>query len=73
MVITSPNMENEATILTTCPFCKQNQIVNVDAEGYNRWRRGELIQNALPNLSSDIRELLMTGTCSKCWDTVFSD
>ena len=36
-----------------------------------RRQRGELIQEALPELSADQRELLISGTCPKCWDELF--
>jgi hypothetical protein len=32
-------------------------------ERYQWWRRGMLIQEALPDLSDDQREMLMTGLC----------
>jgi hypothetical protein len=57
-----------------CPFCDEPHSVEVNASGFQRWAiNGEYIQNALPELSNDDRELLMTGTCSECWDRVFPE
>jgi len=35
------------------------------------WQSGELIQNAMPNLSADDREFLMTGITPEEWDATF--
>lgn len=35
------------------------------------WRNGTLIQNAMPNLSADEREFLMTGITSQEWQETF--
>lgn len=35
------------------------------------WKTGTLIQRAMPNLSADQRELLISHTCGKCWDRMF--
>jgi hypothetical protein len=57
-----------------CPFCNETHTVEVSATGFQRWAvDGEYIQNALPELNSDNRELLMTGTCAECWDNIFME
>jgi len=38
-----------------------------------KWKNGELIQNVMPYLNEDERELLISGTCGKCFDKIFSD
>jgi len=37
---------------------------------YDAWKGGELIQNAMPNLSADEREFLMTGITPEEWATM---
>lgn len=37
-----------------------------------KWRMGTLIQNALPMLSADRREFLMTGIMPDAWDALFT-
>ena len=37
------------------------------------WASGELIQNAMPSLSADDREFLMTGATPEEWDEMFPD
>ena len=63
-----PMSETEVVVKTKCPICGRPQNVVVPREGYENWRyKGKLIQNALPTLTADEREALMTGTCSDCW------
>lgn len=58
-------------ISCVCTICGKGRIVKVSKIGYDRWLRGELIQNALPELSVDDRELLMSGICGECFDKLF--
>lgn len=61
------------TLIATCPHCKKDTRVRLEAEGAVLWQRGALIQNALPQLSDDERELLLTGICPPCWEEMFKD
>jgi hypothetical protein len=54
-------------ISTSCPFCGVKNLVRVPQEQYDNWNSGMLIQNAMPNMSADDRELLMTGICNDCF------
>jgi Zn ribbon nucleic-acid-binding protein len=58
---------------TRCPECKKEQSVEVSAEGYDAWKKGELIQRAMPELNAATRERLITGLCPECWDAMFAD
>lgn len=62
-----PMSETEVVVKTKCPICGRPQNVVVPREGYENWRyNGKLIQNALPTLTADECEALMTGTCPDC-------
>ena len=37
------------------------------------WEEGMLIQKAMPNLSPDQREFIMTGVTSEEWNEAFKD
>jgi len=56
-----------------CPMCGNSSVLHdVDALGYVRWSElGEMIQDALPELDADQRELLMTGTHAHCWEKMW--
>lgn len=37
------------------------------------WRRGELIQKAMPNISADDREFILTGYTPEDWDYLWGE
>ncbi len=66
------HMSATTVVAVPCHFCREVvEIENVDVQGFIAWQGGELIQNALPALSDDQRELLISGTCPKCWNAMF--
>ena len=56
-----------------CRTCAEWVRVPVQAEQVIAWQAGALIQEVMPELSADQREMLMTQTCGVCWDEMFSD
>jgi tRNA(Arg) A34 adenosine deaminase TadA len=65
-----------AAMIVTCPPCfvcgATSVLDGVDALGFVEWQQlGKPIQNALPDLDADQRELLVTGTHAHCWAKVF--
>jgi len=54
----------------TCILHNCRHIVKCDAEGYNRWQNGELIQLALPGMTSEEREILISGNCDESWNAL---
>ena len=65
-----------ATILkeVTCKVCGAKHVIIIPAAGYLKWAKGQAkIQDALPGLTDDERELLMSGICGKCFDKMFSE
>lgn len=42
--------------------------IDVTQEQMNRWQNGVLIQHAMPHLSANDREFLMTGVTPEEWD-----
>lgn len=66
--------KKEITIITECPICHHANKVMVNEEDYLAWAfDGELAQNAFPYLTTDEREMLMSGICPKCWAQTFGD
>jgi len=51
-----------------CFHCKQYGEVVVDSDGFDKWMAGYLVQDAFPGLNLEIREQLVSGTHSECWD-----
>ena len=58
-------------VMMVCPFCGAVHSVMVDNEQYFNWKNGELIQNAMPELSPTEREQLISGLCPKCQEKIF--
>jgi hypothetical protein len=49
-------------------------ILPITREQYDRWRGGRtLIQDAMPHLSSDEREFLMTGYTPEDWERMVDE
>jgi len=61
----------EVIIVTTCPFCGKANFIEVNEADYLDWSDGKLAQDAFPYLSADEREMLISGICPTCWDSMF--
>ncbi len=59
--------ETLVSIPIKCPKCAYVSFVDVTKSELKAWRiDGELIQNAMPRLSVDEREILISGLCLDC-------
>lgn len=47
--------------------------IPVTQEEFDKWNSGMLIQEAMPNLSPDQREFILTGIVSEQWDSTFKE
>ncbi len=57
-----------------CNFCGKTgevEVTEAEYEAYASMSHGQHIQDILPNLSADTREMLITGTHPKCWADMF--
>ena len=68
--------KNEISYNVNCKFCNKNVVIKLTSEQYKnlgRYNRGEgHIQDLLPELSADDREMFVSGMCPECWDKTFS-
>ena len=46
--------------------------IDITEQQLQKWRDGMLIQHAMPTLTADEREFLMTGITPEEWDSLFS-
>jgi hypothetical protein len=61
-------------ITVSCTQCGTVQKpVKVQFSEFHNWTRGLKVQQAFPYLTSTERELLISGTCAKCWDDMFKE
>ena len=56
------------------PFTNTTNVmdINVTQEQIALWESGTLIQVAMPHISADEREFIMTGITPEEWDSAFS-
>ena len=68
-------METNLITVTTpvCVCCALSSELIVDADAYKNYENGQPVQNAFPFLTSEVRELLISGTHDACWNQMFSD
>lgn len=62
-------------ITRTSPFTGKLHIREIDVTEaqLEAWQGGQLIQEAMPHLSVDDREFLMTGITPEEWDKMFDE
>lgn len=55
------------------PFTSEmiSREIDVTQHEYDNWLNGQLIQDAMPHLSADEREFIMTGITPEQWDKLF--
>ena len=61
-------------ITRNSPFTGTTISMNIDITQaqLDAWQAGTLIQDAMPNISADEREFIMTGITPEEWDELFS-
>lgn len=62
-------------ITRVSPFSNKKTTLEIDvtARQIASWEKGELIQDAMPNLTADEREFIKTGVTPDEWDEIFGD
>lgn len=68
VISTSPDGELITVACLPCPACSDQTLLTIRSEEYEALRTDSLIQDALPEMSAQDRELLLTGTHAVCWD-----
>lgn len=61
-----------------CPMCKRTTILKMSERQYLKYQQHSIyrtlsIQELFPELSASVRELMLSGLCSKCQDKVFGE
>lgn len=56
-----------------CDCCGMKKVYHLRPERVLAWRNGMPIQDALPELSIEDREFLISGLCPDCWDALWED
>lgn len=61
----------DAEVVVVCPYCHKATTISVVTNDYFDWKEGKLIQDAMPYLSTEDREALISGLCPDCQREVF--
>lgn len=55
-----------------CRLCDDVHVIDdIVVDDLVAWSQGKLIQEAMPYLSNEERELLISQTCPACWSELF--
>ena len=66
------NNDGTSVVLTMpCVECGQSSNVTVPTQGLIEWIDGKNIQYCFPEMKPKVRETLISGMHSECWDNVF--
>jgi hypothetical protein len=63
-------------ITAKCRVTKKTHSITLskaEAQGYVKWKRGARITEAMPSVSADDRDFLMTSTSPKGLNIIFAD
>ncbi len=64
--------ENLLDFILSCKNCNQTFKIKCTKEQFKEYMKGEKkIQSIFPELTPEIRELLISNTCGKCFDGMF--
>ena len=66
-------MKGMMIYIDNCRFCHAKVRVAVPTAGFYNWQKGMLIQNAMPEVSADAREFLISKICPECWGRMFGE
>lgn len=58
-------------ITNICPFCGKESEVAVTMESWSNYVNGISAQRAFPNLSATEREMIISGICPECQESIF--
>jgi len=65
------NPDDCMTVRVGCRMCGETKDLEVVPQDWVDWQDGKLVQDALPYIDYRDRELLISGTCRKCWSDMF--
>ena len=60
-------------MIVECRCCHVEYDISVTEHELKEWKQGAFIQDAMSNVPAWQREMLISGTCDKCWKEMFPD
>lgn len=62
---------DEMILEAKCDRCADNHQLRVSEQDYIDWQNGKHIQDAMPYIPAEVREVLISGICGECFDDLF--
>lgn len=62
---------NTATTYINCQLCNTEHVFLIPTKDYFEWNSGKQAQDVLHYIDPDSREILISGICSDCFDSLF--
>ena len=59
------------TIIDICRRCSTVHEAEVKKVDFEDWKNGKHIQDALPDIPIDLREILISGICNECYKELY--
>ena len=82
MMFTKPNVTVVSTsgdpkddyicLMIACTCCAKEYLMGTTKSGFLAWLEGEMIQDAMPDMVREYREMFISGTCPRCWHEIFA-
>lgn len=59
-------------LIKECVECRKVIEIEMTFEQYKKWKyKEDLVQNIFPELSKEVREVLISRICPECWEKMF--
>ena len=72
-IIYSSPFHNDLDVAIDCPMCGARTVLQcVPDAGFSFWIEGAFIKDALPELKNWEQEVLISGLCRGCQDSLFT-
>ena len=68
---TNDNEDGTITVKGNCVFSGVEYSATYPLEGFKKWQEGEMIQTAMPKISIENREFLISGISPAGWKKAF--
>ena len=65
--------DKRINVTVPCSFCHAEYVIEMTMAQFNELQSPHRrhIQDIIPELAPEMRELFISGMCTKCWDKLF--
>lgn len=71
LIVTESETPGIVNVKGNCVFTGEEYQCSVPLDGLKKWQDGTAIQQAMPNVSADDREFLISGISPAGWKSTF--